>query len=264
MTRGSGTRSRTLYFEERGSGPPLLLVHGLMIPGGMFAGVRDRFAEHHRVLIPDLRGYGRSRDLPPPYTAARLAADLADLLNSLGIGQCDVLGYSHGGAIAQQFALDHPTHVGGLVLACTYAFNMATFQEKIEGHLMPVLVRLLGPRRLARLAMAGGAREMMGDRSAWLVDLMAGQDRRLMVEAFRQAMAFDSRARLGEIKARTLVIAAGHDRAVPAHHTDQLASSIPGARKVVVEEAGHALIWTHPDELVRLTEQFLREGSFVR
>jgi pimeloyl-ACP methyl ester carboxylesterase len=124
---------------------------------------------------------------------------------------------------------------------------------------MPLLVSLLGPRRMAQLAIVGGAREMIGDRSTWLLKLMAGQDRRLMVEACRQAMAFDSRTRLREIGARTLIIAAGRDRAVPKHHTEQLARTIPDASKVVVEEAGHALIWTHPDELVRLTEDFLQE-----
>lgn len=85
-----------LYFTERGSGPPLLLVHGLMVTGDMFAPVVDRFATTHRELVPDLRGHGRSRALPPPYTAGQLAADLAGLLQQLGIASAAVLGYSQG------------------------------------------------------------------------------------------------------------------------------------------------------------------------
>src|SRR5512139_2792382 len=115
-----------LYFTERGSGPPLLLVHGLMVTGEMFEPVIEHFATRHRVIVPDLRGHGRSRGLPRPYTAAQLAADLSHLLDHLGIDSTAVLGYSQGGAIAQQLALDHPRQCDRLVLACTYAFNMAT------------------------------------------------------------------------------------------------------------------------------------------
>ena len=60
-------------FTEHGAGPPLLLVHGVMITGEMFAPVLDHFAARHRVIVPDLRGHGRSRALPPPYTVERLA-----------------------------------------------------------------------------------------------------------------------------------------------------------------------------------------------
>src|SRR5512136_1231647 len=91
-----------VYFTERGSGPPLLLVHGLMMTGEMFKPVIEHFATRHRVIVPDLRGHGRSRELPPPYTAAQLASDLARLLDHLGIKSAAVLGYSQGGAIAQQ------------------------------------------------------------------------------------------------------------------------------------------------------------------
>ena len=119
--------SDLLHFTERGSGPPLLLVHGLMVTGEMFDPVIEHFATRHRVIVPDLRGHGRSRGLPPPYTAAQLASDLARLLDHLGIDSTAVLGYSQGGAIAQQLVFDHPEHCDRLVLACTYAFNMASF-----------------------------------------------------------------------------------------------------------------------------------------
>jgi 3-oxoadipate enol-lactonase len=134
--------SELLYFTERGSGPHLLLVHGLMVTGEMFDPVIEHFAARHHVIVPDLRGHGRSRGLPLPYTAAQLASDLSRLLDHLGIGSTTVLGYSHGGAIAQQLVLDYPGRCDRLVLACTYAFNLATLREKIEGLLFPLLVQL--------------------------------------------------------------------------------------------------------------------------
>src|SRR5690349_9961316 len=115
--------SKLLYVNEYGSGSPLLLVHGVTVTGEMFEPVVEHFAQRHRVIVPDMRGHGRSRAIPPPYTAAQLAADLAYLLDHLGIESTAVLGYSQGGAIAQQFALDYPRRCNRLILACTYAFN---------------------------------------------------------------------------------------------------------------------------------------------
>jgi len=69
--------SELLYYTETGSGPPLLLVHGLMVSGEMFEPVIGHFAARHRVIVPDLRGHGRSRGLPPPY-AVVAACHLAE------------------------------------------------------------------------------------------------------------------------------------------------------------------------------------------
>jgi len=254
----AGTSSGVVYFTERGSGPPLVLVHGLMVSGRMFEHVVVRFAERHRAVVPDLRGHGNSRCLPPPYTVEQLAADIARLLDHLGIESAAVLGYSQGGAVAQQFALDYPERCERLVLGCTYAFNMATPRERIEGFFLVNFVRMLGMRRMARLM--GSQAKQLGAESAaeLLAELMAGQDRKLMVAASKAALAFDSRGRLADIKCPTLVIAASDDKAVPAHHAEMLHNGIPGSRLAVVEGAGHTLLWTHPDDFVRLTEDFLR------
>jgi len=251
------TSSDLLYFSERGSGPPLLLVHGLMVTGEMFEPVVDQFATRHRVIVPDLRGHGRSRALPPPYTVRQLAADLSRLLDHLGIESTDVLGYSQGGAVAQQLALDHPDQCSRLILGCTYAFNMATRREQIEGHIAPILVGVLGPRLFARIGVAVGAKELGKERAEWLIGLMGDQDRRLMVAAWNATMAFDSRERLAEIACPTRVIAGAEDRAVPMHHATMLHDGIKNSQLAVVEGAGHTLIWTHTDEFVRLVEQFL-------
>jgi pimeloyl-ACP methyl ester carboxylesterase len=192
--------SELLYYTETGSGPPLLLVHGLMVSGEMFEPVIGHFAARHRVIVPDLRGHGRSRGLPPPYTAAQLASDLAHLLDHLGVKTTDVVGYSQGGAIAQQLVLDHPFQCSHLVLGCTYAYNMASRREWVEGHLGPLLLRVLGMRRLSRLVVVLGAKHVPRQRAEWLAGIMADQDRDLMLAAFREAMAFDSRRRLAEIK----------------------------------------------------------------
>lgn len=155
------TSSGLLYFTEHGSGPPLLLVHGLMMSGEMFEpAIVEHFAKRHRVIIPDLRGHGHSRGFPPPYGVSQLASDLSHLLDQLGVRSTAVLGYSHGGAIAQQLALDDPQRCNCLVLACTYAYNIATTREWIENHLALLFIRVLGLKRFANLCVALGMRQV--------------------------------------------------------------------------------------------------------
>lgn len=212
--------SEFLYFTEQGSGPPLVLVHGLMVTGEMFKPIIAQLATRHRLIVPDLRGHGRSRSFPPPYTSAQLAADLVRLLDHLNIGSTAVLGYSQGGAIAQQLVLDYPQRCDQLVLACTYAFNMASLRERLEGRLTPFLLHLLGSRRFAKLVISQGMKQMDKERAAWLIGLLANQDTKLMISAWRETMAFDSRKRLTEIQCPTLIVAGSNDQAVPMHHAN--------------------------------------------
>jgi len=249
--------SSILFYTERGAGPPLLLVHGLMATGEMFEPVIDRLATRHRLIIPDLRGHGKSREVGPPYTVAQLAADLSRLLDHLGIGSTAVLGYSQGGAIAQQLVLDDPKRCERLVLGCTYAFNMATFREKIEGRIGPVMIRALGMRRLARTVLSHGLKQVDPDRARSVIEMIGGQDRDLMIAAWKETMAFDSRQRLGEIRCPTLIIAGSKDDAVPMHHAHMLHDGIVGSKLVVIDGADHALIWARPGEFLRAVDAFL-------
>jgi 3-oxoadipate enol-lactonase len=228
-----------------------------MVSGEMFEPVIDHFAARHRVIVPDLRGHGRSLALPPPYTTTQAASDLSRLLDHLRIDSAAVLGYSHGGAIAQQLVLDQPTRCTRLILACTYAFNMTAFRERIEGYLVPILINILGMRRFAKLVVAQGLKQVGRQRANWVLDLIANQDGKAMVSVWKEAMTFDSRPRLVEIKSPTLVIAASNDAAVPFHHAKMLHDGIKGSQLIVIDQADHAVIWARPDEFVRVVEEFL-------
>jgi pimeloyl-ACP methyl ester carboxylesterase len=78
-----GNRESLIFFRQLGEGCPLVLVHGLMVTGEMFESVMGTFAKRHRVIVPDLRGHGRSACLPGSYNVDKLAADLAELLDGL-------------------------------------------------------------------------------------------------------------------------------------------------------------------------------------
>lgn len=249
--------SELIYFTERGSGPSLLLVHGALFTGDMYAPVLDHFATRYRVIVPDLRGHGRSRGLPPPYMAAQHASDLSRLLDRLDIDSTAVLGYSQGGTFAQQLVLDYPRRCNRLVLACTYACNTVTAREKLEGNVSALLIQVLGMKRFAKFVVSQAMKQLDTERAAWAAGVIADQDGRLMVPALRGLVAFDSRRRLAEIRCPTLVVAGSNDEAVPIHHANMLHTGIPGSQVAIIEGADHALIWTHSYEFVRAVDEFL-------
>jgi pimeloyl-ACP methyl ester carboxylesterase len=235
----------------------LVLVHGLMATGEMFEPIIADLATHHRVIVPDLRGHGRSRALPPPYSPAQMAKDIAQLLDHLGVDRTALLGYSHGGTVVQQFALDYPTRASRIVLACTYAFNMATMRERIEGHLVPIVLTILGVERFARLVVSQGMKHVSPERRERAIAMIATQDRATMISAWEAAMVFDSRPRLHEITCPTLVVAGSNDKGVPLHHARMLHDGIRGSRLVIIDGADHGLLWTRPEDLLRVTNDFL-------
>src|SRR6266540_525898 len=134
---------------------------------------------------------------------------------------------------------------------------MATTREWLEGHIAPLLIHLLGMRRLANLVVSQSMLQIDQERAKWLASLMANQDQALMLTAWKETMAFDSRKRLGEIRCPTLVIAGSNDQGVPIHHAKMLHDGIPDSQLVIIDGADHALLWTHTDEFVRVTEEFL-------
>src|SRR5436190_5770396 len=103
-----------IFYRVEGEGEPLLLLHGIFVSGEMFDPLIALLRDSYRMLIPDLRGHGHSGDLPGPYDVPALAADLDGVLREAGVDRCAVMGYSHGGAVAQQFAHTRPATVARL------------------------------------------------------------------------------------------------------------------------------------------------------
>jgi pimeloyl-ACP methyl ester carboxylesterase len=227
----------------------------------MFEPVVEPLLKRHRLIIPDLRGCGRSRSLSPPYSVKQQAADLAALLDHLGIASADALGYSQGGPVVQQLALDYPLKVRRLILSNTYAYNMATVKEKIEGHIVPVLIRLLGVRLFVKLLISQGLKQIPEEQATWVANLIActwgESDTKAIALAWREAMAFDSRHRLHEIRCPTLIIAGSEDNAVPMHHATMLHDGIGGSKLSIIEGADHALLWAHPEKFTHAVDSFL-------
>jgi len=263
---GANFSDLQILYEKLGEGEPLLLVHGLMATGEIFGPVLEVFARCHTVIVPDLRGHGRSTHLGGPLTVEQHVRDLIRMLDHLDIRRADVLGYSQGGAVALQIAHDHPERVRRLVLVNAFAHNGLTLRERLENLISLWALRLLGTGTLARIAARAVAREgkpLTPDQVRRLREMMASSNRSCSVEEMRAMITFDARGWLEGIPCPALVIRGSEDTAVPRPHGEMLAGGIPDAQLVVIEGAGHALVWTHPQELVEEVERWLKNRDLA-
>jgi pimeloyl-ACP methyl ester carboxylesterase len=105
-----------IYYEVRGEGPPLVMLHGGVTPSEMFGAPLDAMAKHFKVIAIHARGHGLSKDTAAPWSLEQDADDVAAVLRRLNIAKASVMGYSFGGGIALQFAFRHPDMLDRLVL----------------------------------------------------------------------------------------------------------------------------------------------------
>ena len=258
VAEASGVR---IAWERRGSGPPLLLIHGLGYARWGWEPVADKLAEAYEVLLFDNRGIGESDAPPGPYSVAAMAGDAGAVLDAAGLESAHVLGTSLGGMVALQFAVDQPDRVDRLVLACTTpgGAEAAPMPERTvrlmaEASKLPVEVAL---RRFVENAFrpdpdTAMVERIMGHRlrtaqvpDAWAAQAAAGA-------------TFDLGARIGEIRARTLVVAGDADAVVDPRNSELLAERIPDARLEIFAGGGHLFFWEEPDRFVELVKDFLR------
>ncbi len=109
-----------LYYEIHGAGAPLVLLHGGLGATEMFGPALTRLAEAHQVIGVDLQGHGRTADVDRPIRLETMAEDIAALIDHLGLGRVDAVGYSLGGGVAFQLAIRHPDMVRKLVVVSAY------------------------------------------------------------------------------------------------------------------------------------------------
>lgn len=114
------TPTVSLAYDDEGSGPALVFLHGGWLSGASWRRQRERFSTDHRVVVPDLRGHGRTGPSDARrYSMELFAEDLDALLDRLGIERAVICGLSLGSMVAQSYLAAHPERVAGVVLAGT-------------------------------------------------------------------------------------------------------------------------------------------------
>ncbi len=258
-----------LFYEVSGEGPPLVLLHAGIADHRMWDHQVDEFARRYRVIRYDLRGFGKS-DLPPgPFS---MRDDLYRLLTMLDVDRAHLVGVSMGGGIAVDFALDHPDMAGALVLvgaslggrkpsdeyrrlseATLAAVGGDETHRRVEA---PLRMWVDGPSRTSDQVDPGVR--------ARVKDMIVGNLGRPWDKATPQPLDPPAIARLGEVRAPTLVLVGELDVPDILATADLLASGIPGARKAVLPGVAHMPNMEMPAEFNRAVLAFLEEADRPR
>jgi pimeloyl-ACP methyl ester carboxylesterase len=120
-----------LYYETRGSGRPLILLHGGLGSGEMFAAILPTLTANHKVILVDLQGHGRTADIDRPISVELMAGDIAALVRHLGLEEPDVFGYSLGGGVALFTAATYPDLIGRTVVVSANIRRNAIYPEML-------------------------------------------------------------------------------------------------------------------------------------
>jgi len=264
-----------LYYDEQGSGDPLLLVMGLAADSAAWMFQLPDFARHYRTIVFDNRGVGRSAKPPGPYTIHEMADDTAGLLDVLGIARAHVVGVSMGGMIAQELALRHPDRVRGLVLACTYPepdaeverqreFSVAQFGGTVaaDGE-MRIDLTALDPMLFFQHLLPRVFNQAFIDQELpKLMQLFSGAlqygfSMEAILGQVAAVMGHRATERLHQIKARTLVITGDADLLIPPANSRVLAENIPNAKLVTIPGGSHGFNFETPERFNREVLDFL-------
>jgi pimeloyl-ACP methyl ester carboxylesterase len=261
-------------YRLAGSGPPIVLIHGITASSSVWELVGPRLARHHTVLAPDLIGHGQSAKPRGDYSMGAFASGVRDLVLWLDLGPATVVGHSLGGGVAMQFAYQFPQRTERLALVSSGGLG-----RRVHGFLraatLPgsefVLPLLAGPQVLSAgravgrvLARAGvklgnDALEMarghasLGDpesRAAFVHTLRAS------VDAGGQRVQAVDRLYLAEELPLLIVWGAG-DRIIPPEHGQRAHQLVPGSRFELFERAGHFPHLDEPERFVATLEDWI-------
>jgi pimeloyl-ACP methyl ester carboxylesterase len=247
-----------------GSGPPLVLIMGYRLSSLAWPlDFIEALAEKFTVVLFDNRGTGASDKPTIGYEISNMARDVSGLLDHLEIPRANVLGYSMGGAIAQEFVRQFPDRVLGLVLCATMCGGpRATYAPPSVVKVMRELDGLT-PQEIARqiwtVTYAPGylenhrelAENQMRREIAAPTPLHAAD---LQYQAFAE---FDCSKALANIQAPTLVMTGDLDGLVSPQNSKFIAGLIPGARLIVIPGCGHRMMWEATEECVGFVTEFL-------
>jgi pimeloyl-ACP methyl ester carboxylesterase len=259
----------------KGSGPALLLLHGLGCDHTTWSSVIDSLARRYTVVAPDLLGHGRSDKPRADYSVGGYANGMRDLLTVLGIDKVTVVGHSLGGGVAMQFAYQFPERTERMVLVAPGGFGPEVtpliravttpgFHEVTGVLTLPGIRHLstLGLRVLARSPIPG-TRDLV--EVADILDSFADSRTRAairhvvraVVDWRGQVITMTDRAYLTE-HMPMCVIWGDRDMVIPVRHAVVAEAVSPGARIEVIPNAGHFPHKDHPQRFVKLLNDFIR------
>lgn len=261
-----------LYYETSGEGPPVLVLHGAGMDGRPWAELARPLADDYRLVVPDLRGHGRTGGSDrETYTVALFADDVRALADALGLDAPAVVGHSMGGFVALVYAARHADACSGLVTVGGEAPEPLSLGERIERH-RPAVVDALAPavgrervRRLLRRIDAWRfdergkgdmkAIERVHDRHGDEVPEMDGAERRKVDDAL--ASYYDLSVEYTAIEVPSLHLHGEYEIPRVRRHARHMGYRIPRGETREVPDAGHVSFVDNPAFVVGALREFL-------
>lgn len=235
----------SLYYEIQGVGAPLLMIHGFMGTGmSEFPDLAPRLAERYQVILPDLRGYGRSEPKPRRYGVdfyERDAQDVLALLEALNLRDVSVMGYSDGGEVALCLGV-----LAAERLRCILTWGAI-------GHFDPIM----RPHILAMLNMSWRNTEMDQLHGAQYIPDMARYWVQSML-AMIDTGGDITYSQAAKITCPTRIILGEQDRLNPSERGRSMAAAIPKGHLSLYKKTGHAVHSEQPVRFWRETSRFLK------
>ncbi len=250
-----------LYYEEHGSGPPLLLVSGLGGTASYWRPQLETYSKRYRVIVHDHRGCGRSTHSELTYSVDQMSRDVLALMDHLRLDSAHLVGHSTGAAIGQTLAVTAPERVRGLVLFAGWTRADAFIRRVMETR--KTLLEAAGPEAFIK------ATPFFIFPHEWInrfPEKLAAFDKAsheafssvsIVASRCQAVIDFDRTAELGRIRAPTLVICAKDDFLTPRYCSEELARCIPGARLALLEHGAHAVSQVDPEPFDRAVLGFL-------
>jgi pimeloyl-ACP methyl ester carboxylesterase len=266
---------RPVTYAQAGSGPVLLLIHGM---GGTFENwqaVIEPLARAHTVIAPDLPGHGASAPGAGDYSIGALAAGLRDLLVALGHERATLVGHSLGGGIAMQFAYQFPEMTERLVLVSSGGLGPEV-SPVLRAAALPganlFIAATAGPGRAVGSAIGRGLAAVGLRPNADVAEVLRGYgsladpDRRAaflatlrsVIHTGGQRVHAGDRLYLAE-GMPVLIIWGERDPIIPRHHGESAHEAIPGSRLEVFEGVGHLPQLEAPGRFIAVLERFVAE-----
>ncbi|HVQ86478.1 MAG TPA: alpha/beta hydrolase [Mycobacterium sp.] len=263
-------------FRVAGSGPALLLIHGVGCNSKSWEPVHAKLAQRFTVIAPDLLGHGESDKPHADYSLPAFANGMRDLLAVLGIDRVTVVGHSFGGGVAMQFAYQYPelverivlVNAGGVSKDVSLALRLAAMPMGAEALAMlraPGVMPAIRGFGRAVGAVLGSTR--LGRDVTDVVEMLEGfQDPaglaafartlRSVVDASGQYVTMLDRSYLVQ-SVPVQIIWGEDDLIIPVDHAHTAHAAIPGSRMEIFEDSGHMPFHDHPDRFVEVVERFI-------
>ena len=215
-------------------------------------------SERFRILRFDQRGHGGSEAPPGPYSLGDLGRDFIGLLDELEVERVTLCGLSLGGATAMWVAAEAPERIDRLILACT----SARFGEPAQWVERAETVRSAGLETIAEKVVARWfTADVEPETLAAFRSLLVSTPVEGYAGSCEALAGWDFRARLGEIRADTLVIAGAEDAVAPLRDSELLVERIPHARLIVVEQAAHLANVEQPESFANVVLDAVPEAA---